>query len=185
MSKNLFLIALLPPANIQQKANKIKHHFAEVYNSKAALKSPPHITLHPPFYWELERLAELKTVLADFGQKQREIFIVLDGFAAFKPRVIYINVQLTSELLALQKDLRIKLESSLDIVHKVSKSRPFKPHMTVGFKDLTKTNFYKAWDEFKEESFAYEFTASEFTLLHHNGKKWGINAEFSLSQNDN
>lgn len=185
MSKNLFFIALLPPLDIQQKANKIKHHFAEVYKSKAALKSPPHITLHPPFNWEIERLTELKTVLADFVQKQKSILIVLDGFAAFKPRVIYINVHQTLELLTLQKELRLKLESSLDIVHKVSKTRPFTPHMTVGFKDLTKANFYQAWDELKEESFDYKFTASELTLLHHNGKKWETDAEFCLSKGKN
>ncbi len=180
MSKNLFFVALLPPLGIQQKANTIKHHFAEVYNSKAALKSPPHITLQPPFYWERERLTELKTVLADFGQQQRSIPIILDGFAAFKPRVIYINVHKTPELLALQRDLMLKLESSLNIVHQLSKARPFAPHMTVAFKDLSKANFYQAWDKFQEESFAHEFTASELTLLQHNGKKWEINTEFYL-----
>ena len=118
-------------------------------------------------------------------QKQKSIPIVLDGFAAFKPRVIYINVHQTLELLALQKELRLKLESSLDIVHKVSKTRPFTPHMTVGFKDLTKANFYNAWDELKEESFDYKFTASELTLLHHNGKKWETDAEFCLSKGKN
>ena len=181
MSKNLFFIALLPPLGIQQKANTIKHHFAEIYNSKAALKSPPHITLQPPFYWEIKRLAELKSVLADFGQQQRAIPVVLDGFAAFKPRVIYINVHKTPELLRLQKDLMRELESSLDIVHKLSKTRSFAPHMTVGFKDLTKANFYKAWDEFQEKSFAHQFTASGLTLLQHNGKNWEIDAEFDLS----
>ncbi|MDJ0573767.1 MAG: 2'-5' RNA ligase family protein [Xenococcaceae cyanobacterium MO_234.B1] len=181
MSKNLFFIALLPPLAIQEEANKIQHHFAEVYNSKAALKSPPHITLQPPFYWEIDRLAELKTVLKEFIQKQAPIPIVLDGFAAFKPRVIYIDVIKTPELLALQKKLMLQLESALDIVHKAAKNRPFNPHLTVGFKDLTKANFYKAWDEFKEESFYYEFTASEFTLLQHNGKKWEIDSEFCLA----
>ena len=180
MSKNLFFVAFVPPLDIQQKANTIKHHFAEVYQSKAALKSPPHITLQPPFYWERERLAELKTVLADFGQQQRTIPIMLDGFAAFKPRVIYINVHKNSELLALQKDLMLQLESSLNIINQLSKTRPFTPHMTVGFKDLTKANFYKAWDEFKEKPFTHKFTASKLTLLQHNGKKWEIDAEFHL-----
>lgn len=185
MSKNLFFIALLPPLDIQQKANTIKHHFAKFYNSKAALKFPPHITLQPPFYWEIERLTELKTVLADFGQQQRAIPIVLDGFAVFQPRVIYINVHKTSELLTLQKDLMLELESSLDIVYKSSKTRPFVPHMTVGFKDLTKANFYQAWDEFQIKSFDHNFIASELTLLQHTGKKWEIDAEFYFSRDKN
>ena len=181
MSKQLFFIAILPPIEIQESANTIKEHFAEVYNSKAALKSPPHITLQPPFYWESDRLVELKTVLKEFTQQQRSIPIILDGFAAFKPRVIYIDVRKTPELIAVQKELMQGLESSLNIVHRVSKTRPFKPHMTVGFKDLSKTNFYKAWSEFQEKDFYSEFTVSELTLLQHNGQKWEINLEFGFS----
>ena len=38
-------------------------------------------------------------------------------------------------------------------------------HLNRGrFKDLTKVNFYRAWDEFKDKSFAAEFTASELNL---------------------
>ncbi|MGK7915884.1 MAG: hypothetical protein AB4038_10100 [Prochloraceae cyanobacterium] len=42
--KRLFFIALLPPEEIQQNVTKIQQHFAQVYSSRAALKSPPHIT---------------------------------------------------------------------------------------------------------------------------------------------
>ena len=181
MSKQLFFIAILPPLEIQRSANAIEHYFAEVYNSKAALKSPPHITLQSPFYWETDRLKELKTVLAEFSQQQIFIPMILDGFAAFKPRVIYINVRKTSELLALQKALMQQLELSLNIVHRASKTRPFTPHMTVGFKDLTKANFYRAWEEFQAKSFDAIFTASELTLLQFKGKKWEIDVEFCLS----
>lgn len=185
MSKQLFFLALLPPLEIQRKANKIKHYFAEVYNSKAALKSPPHITLQSPFYWDTDRLNELKTVLKSFSEKQSSIPVILDGFAVFKPRVIYINVHQTSELLAVQKELMQLLESSLDIVHNPSKTRPFTPHMTVGFKDLTKANFYKAWEEFKHKSFDANFVVSEVTLLRFNGHKWDIESEFSFLTIDN
>lgn len=183
MSNNLFYIAFLPPSDIQRKATEIKHYFADTYKSKAALKSPPHITLQPPFFWKIERLTKLKEVIADFAEQQKSMQVILDGFAAFKPRVIYIDVHRTPELLEFHYKLMMQLESSLDIVHKTSKTRPFTPHMTVGFKDLTKANFYRSWNEFKDKSFDAKFTASELTLLHHNGRKWEIDIEFPLSQN--
>lgn len=183
MSKQLFFIAILPPLEIQRSANEVKHYFAEIYNSKAALKSPPHITLQSPFYWETDRLGELKTVLAEFTHQQAYIPIILDGFAVFKPRVIYIDVRKTPQLLAVQKALMQQLELSLNIVH-TSKTRPFTPHMTVGFKDLTKANFYRAWEEFKNKPFDAIFTASELTLLQFDGKKWQIDAEFYLSKDN-
>lgn len=180
MSKSLFFIALLPPTAIQQEVNLIKHYFSEVYNSKAALKSPPHITLQPPFYWEQDRLLELKTVLQEFAQKQASISIILRKFAAFPPRVIYIDVINSQELLLLQQELNYLLESALNIVDRAGRKRSFTPHMTVGFKDLTKANFYQAWSEFQVKSFNYQFTASKLTLLQHNGQSWSFNAEFTL-----
>lgn len=176
----LFFIALLPPDEVQQVANEIKYYFAEVYNSRAALKSPPHITLQPPFEWQLDDLPVLTQRVEEFAQNNAPIPMILAGFSAFKPRVIYINVLKTPELLVVQKNLMDYLESSLEIIHLPSKNRPFSPHLTVAYKDLTKANFYKAWPEFAERSLRFEFTIPKLTLLIHKEKKWEIKQEFSL-----
>ena len=57
--KKIFFIALLPPLKVQKYATKVKEHFAQQYNTKAALKSPPHITLQPPFFWSMNNLSSL------------------------------------------------------------------------------------------------------------------------------
>ena len=183
-AKPLFFIALLPPEHVRQVASDIKQHFAQVYNSKAALKSPPHITLQPPFAWELENLPKLEAFLAEFSQTQTPIPMILDGFAAFKPRVIYINVLKNAELLTLHQQLTKYLQKSLNIVHQVRKNRPFSPHLTVGFRDLSKANFYQAWSEFKGRQLHFEFTVSELTLLRHNAKYWEIHRNFSFLLNE-
>ncbi|AFY75830.1 2'-5' RNA ligase [Pleurocapsa sp. PCC 7327] len=176
--KRRFFIALLPPHEIQQYTRKIQQHFAEVYNSRAAQKSPPHITLQPPFEWEMQDFPKLEQILTEFARTQAPIPMILDGFAAFKPRVIFINVLKTPELLAVQKALMDYLESSLGIVDEKFKNRPFAPHLTVAYRDLTKPNFYKAWDECKQQKVHFEFLISQLTLLIHNGKCWEISKEF-------
>lgn len=180
--KKLFFIALLFPFEVEKYANKIKQHFANFYQSKAALKSPPHITLQPPFFWEKNNLINLENILQQFVKNYSPIPIELDGFSAFKPRVIYINVMKTPELLILQKELNLFLESSLQIIDKKSKHRSFSPHVTVGFKDLSRTNFYSAWDEFKNQQVSFKFTVNQLTLLSHNGQKWEIQSEFPFSK---
>ena len=174
-----FFVALLPPQKVQEFANQVKQHFAEVYNSRAAQKSPPHITLQPPFEWGQAELPILTQTLHDFAQARRPIPVILEGYSAFKPRVIYINVLKTPELLAIQKELMAFLEFFLGIVHP-SKSRPFAPHLTVAFRDLTKQNFYKAWSEFEHQSLQFEFIVPGLTLLIHNGKCWEISEEFKF-----
>lgn len=183
--KNLFFIALLPPKEVQETANEIKQYFADTYNSCAAKKSPPHVTLQAPFFGDLKDLPTLTLHLQQFAQSQAPIPLILEGFAAFKPRVIYINVVKTPELLTLEQNLRTYLESSLGIVDDKAKNRAFSPHLTVAYKDLTKANFQKAWPEFAERPLYYEFIVPKLTLLIHRDKKWHIEAEFFFSAKDN
>lgn len=182
-SKKRFFIALIPPENVQEEATKIKEYFKENYNSKAALKSPPHVTLQSPFEWDIEDLPKLIQELNFFSESQELFSMTLNGFAAFKPRVIYIDVVKTPELLSIQKQLMSHLESSLNIVHQVSQNRPFAPHLTVAFRDLTKKNFYQAWPEFEDREIHFNFTMNKLTLLIHNGRKWEIYQDFYFKPN--
>ena len=179
-----FFVALLPPQDIQDYANQIKQYFADHYASSGALKSPPHITLQPPFEWADDNLPLLETSLKEFASRQQPIAITLKGFNAFAPRVIYINVVISPELLTLQADLMAYAESNLGIVDKVSKTRPFVPHITVAFRDLTKQNFRVAWPEFVKRQLHFEFTADKLTLLLHDGKRWNIKSEFGFLSNE-
>ncbi|PIG92663.1 2'-5' RNA ligase [Gloeocapsopsis sp. IPPAS B-1203] len=179
---NRYFIALLPPLEIQNSVRDIQQHFAEHYNSRGALRSPPHITLQPPFLWEVERVNELESHLKNFVQQRSLVPIVLDGFGAFSPRVIYINVRKSPELLNAQADLMTHCEL-LGIVDPVSKTRPFAPHMTVAFRDLTRQNFKAAWTQFQHQQLYFEFIASGVTLLIHNGK-WIVHTIFPFTFNN-
>ena len=176
----LYFIALLPPQEIQDFATGIKQYFADNYDSKHAFKSPPHITLQPPFEWDSSQIIELEDCLEKFVIGRSSIPIILDGYNAFAPRVIYIDVVQSADLMNLQFELMSNLETNLGIVDKVGKSRGFTPHMTVAFKDLKKSQFKAAWNEFENKELHFEFTASKLTLLNHENKKWNISKEFDF-----
>ncbi|MDZ8054483.1 MAG: 2'-5' RNA ligase family protein [Aulosira sp. ZfuVER01] len=175
-----FFIALLPPQDIQDYANQIKQYFADNYASSHAQKSPPHITLQPPFEWANSDVSRLEASIREFASEQKPLPVTLSGFAAFAPRVIYIDVVRSQELLTLQADLMAYVEASLGIVDKVGKTRPFAPHMTVAFRDLTRQNFKAAWPEFENRQLHFEFTADKLTLLIHDGRRWNIKSEFAF-----
>ncbi|BAY24179.1 hypothetical protein NIES2100_39720 [Calothrix sp. NIES-2100] len=177
---SLFFIALLPPPDIQDDVNQIKQYFADNYASRHAQKSPPHITLQPPFEWAHRDMSQLESSILEFANQQQLLPITLSGFAAFAPRVIYIDVVRSQELLTLQRDLTAHVEASLGIVDKVGKTRPFAPHMTVAFRDLTRQNFQAAWAEFENRQLYFEFTADKLTLLIHDGRRWNIKSEFGF-----
>jgi len=180
-SKQRFFIALVPPPDIEQHITEIQQYFAEHYNSRGALNSPPHITLQPPFHSLAEDVPKLEESLNQFSVNRRPIPVTLSGFAAFAPRVIYVDVVKSPELLEIHSYLMSYMQANLGIVDRVSQSRPFVPHMTVAFRDLTKENFQMAWLEFAGRSLHFEFTAAALTLLIHDGSRWNISNQFPLA----
>lgn len=175
-----FFIALLPPEEIQVEVNLIKQYFRDRYDSHAALRSPPHITLQPPFTWSVERLPELEDGLAEFAGEHFSLPIILSNFGAFPPRVIYVDVVQQPELLKLQTDLAVNLETCFGIVDPAAKDRSFIPHMTVAFRDLSEPNFQIAWADFQGRSLGFSFIANNLTLLIHDGQSWQIQTNFPL-----
>lgn len=177
-NRSRFFIALLPPPEVQAYATKIKEYFRDRYNSQAALRSPPHITLQAPFEWPMQDYTQLATTLANFRPKHVPIPIELSGFGAFPPRVIYLAVEHTAELMVLQADLSQYLAETLDIIDLQSRTRPFRPHLTVAFRDLKPATFRRAWPEFESRDIKFSGSVHELTLLIHTGKRWETHLNF-------
>jgi 2'-5' RNA ligase len=123
----------------------------------------------------------LNTCLEEFARTHTSIPMRLSGFGAFPPRVIYVDVVKTPELMALQSSLKAYLEANLGLEIDPTRSHPFVPHMTVAFRDLTPEAFKRALPQFRNRSLYYEFTTSHLTLLHHNGQNWAIKTEFPFA----
>jgi 2'-5' RNA ligase len=167
-----YFIAIIPPSPIFEEALSLKNYFKGKYNSKASLNSPPHITLHMPFLWKEEDENELINSLSDFAKGQESIEILLTDFGAFAPRVIFISLQMNEKLSQFQKQLEGFCKTELNLFNAQYKGRPFHPHVTLAFRDLKKSMFLVAWNEFKEKKFSATFFASGFDLMKHDGNAW-------------
>jgi len=172
--KTLYFIAVIPPELIQNEVTEFKNHFLEKYGIRQALKSPPHITLHPPFNWPESKEDDLKEGLTRFAAKNNRFSITLNGFGAFKPRVIFVDALHNKELELLFERIEYYLERKWDIDNQLRKGRKFNPHMTIAFRDLTKEQFFHSWPEFKDRNYQREFIANDISLLRHNGKFWDV-----------
>lgn len=179
-----FFIALLPPHTIQVVANEVKAIMRDDYASKAAFRSPPHITLHAPFEWAMADLLKLDKVLRQFAAKQRPVPITLDGFNAFEPHVIYIDVVKREGLMLLQPKLLEVMESELGVVSKSDRNRAFVPHLTVAFRDLKPAMFRKAWAVFQHREIHFDFVAEHIALLIHDGKLWQVKEKYAFKGAD-
>ena len=176
-----FFIALVPPEPLYSQARELQQYFRDRYASRAAQKSPPHITLQPPFEWSLSQLVHLEQVLSDVAEQVTSVPVTLDGFASFPPRVIYIHVERSPELLHLQTVLRQTLAQRCEIVDPRAETRPFTPHLTLAFRDLTRSHYHTAWAEFQSRSLQFAWVASELALLIHTGHHWIVHQFIPLT----
>lgn len=168
MSGNKYLIAILPPEPIASEIYKLKEYFRDKYNSKASLNSPPHITLQMPFEFSNE-----EKLLTNFKNTFITPFkIELKDFGCFEPRVIFIAVIKNSELESAQRKVMDFCKQELDVFNADYKDQPFHPHITLAFRDLKKTMFHEAWNEFKGKTYSASFMCGKISLLKHDGKFW-------------
>jgi 2'-5' RNA ligase len=176
----LYFVAIVPPSPIYEDAFEQKAYFKTKYNSKASLNSPPHITLHMPFKWKESGECDLETQMQNFVRGREPITIHLKDFSSFPPKVIFINVEISAELKALQKDLERHFKKELNLFNAKYKDLPFHPHLTLAFRDLKKPNYQKAWEEFVGKSYEATFVADKIALLKHSGSVWEVFREFEL-----
>jgi 2'-5' RNA ligase len=163
---------------LKEEIQLLKEYFRDHYQSRAALNSPPHITLIAPFHWKNEKETFLISSLTDFAKSSKPFTIELQNFSSFKPRVIFVNVIGNEALNKLQCELDQFCRSKLNLFHSAKSDHPFHPHLTLAFRDLKKDKFFKAWEEFSQRKFSGSFIINRISLLKHNGKIWELYKDF-------
>lgn len=176
----MYFLAFIPPQPVYEDTLKLKMYFKEKYKSKAALNSPPHITLHMPFRWKQAREEELVSKFQSLFKVFDPVKLCIDNFGAFEPGVIFLNVVKSEMLENIQKRIHWFCKTEFNLFNANYKERPYHPHLTLAFRDLKKSAFREAWPEFKPKEYKAEFMADKIALLKHNGKVWLVHKEFTL-----
>jgi len=176
-----YFIAIVPPSPIYESAMLWKEFFKTNFNSKAALHSPPHITLHMPFEWKTSKEESLMEALNNFSASIQPFEIHLNNFGCFPPKVIFIQVMENKLLQELQASLSRFCKRELNLFNANRLDKPFHPHLTVAFRDLKKPDFQNAWTQAKDKEFNQLFSCRDLSLLKHNGKEWEVKTKFDFS----
>lgn len=178
----LFFIAIIPPNDIADNIRTYKEDMAVRFNSKAALKSPVHLTLHMPFRYPEKKLDKLNQLLFNFSAGISEFNLQLKDFGSFPPRVIFVKVQENDFLDALQKEFLKHMRKNLNIFNGDYKERAFHPHITIAFRDLKPSDFKIAWEEYKNKTLFFDFPITKISLLKHDGSSWQEYKNYELKK---
>ena len=170
---NMYFIAIVAPEEINQQVLKWKNFFKERYECSVALKSPAHITIVPPFWMNEEREDDLINSIKEFSISKPKFEIILQKFAAFPPKVIFVDIlknKILNELYRSFADFIIN-QNKFPIK---KEDRPFHPHVTLATRDLYKKAFQEAWDIFSTKKYEALWIVSGLSLLRHNKKNWDV-----------
>lgn len=170
---NMYYIAIVAPDEINQDVLKWKNYFKDHFDCVVALKSPAHITLTPPFWMQEDLENELINSIRDFSVTKHKFEITLKGFAAFQPKVIFVDVVKSETLSELNQSLNdfIFQENRFPIK---KDDRPFHPHVTLATRDLYKKGFQEAWEIFSKNKYEAFWMVNGISLLRHNKKNWDV-----------
>ncbi len=178
----LYFIAIIPGEPVYSFAQDQKEFFARHYKSRAALRSPPHITLHMPFQYKEEKEDKLIHAFEELSRMHDTFTLDIEDFGAFEPRVIYLDVLKTQELTTLQQAVRQTMKTKLNVFNANYKDQVFNPHLTLAFRDLRKQKFHEAWEEYRNKPYRQSFQVKDFSLLKHTGKEWKRHRSFELKE---
>ena len=85
-------------------------------------------------------------------------------------------------LFSIQDDLSKTLDKNQIANASEQTFRPFHPHITIAFRDLTQRHFNSLWGEVEHKSLSGRFSTENITLLRHNGKIWTVEDDFLFGQ---
>lgn len=180
MSESLYFVGILPPEEIASEIQEMKYDIRDHYGSSHSLNAPPHITLLSPFRSSKEDLWLLSDVLKEVAENHQPFSLQLKNFDCFKPRVVFVDLISAKALKNLQSDLEQAIRNhDREFAYRYEK-RPFHPHITLAFKDLSTDQFEQLWEDFKHRNYEATFSCSSICLLKHQDKKWTVVQEFLL-----
>ena len=176
MKKELYFVAIIPEEKIEQEISEFKSDLFRRFHTKAAMKSPSHITLVAPFQFDPENESQLIYALQLSAKNGNKFHVQLQDFDSFPPNVLFVKVVLNHNLLELEQ--KVKLNFSKIKGPKLNEQdRPFHPHMTIGNRDWTADEFLQACREYKLKKYSAEFIARKISLLKLGKGKWDIVSE--------
>ena len=168
-----YFFAILPPTAIEGEIISFQKEIGERFGAVHAQKTPPHITVIPPFHCEKERLNKFAENLKDYYKSNPtpNIHITLENFQKFESRTLFVDVAKNNRFESWCKQLKLLFNQEKIIKQRVEKHF-FVPHITIANKDLKKRDFKTAWKELKERKYLRSFELNKLIVLELQSQKW-------------
>ena len=174
------LIAIVLPEPVHTEIRQEQLYIAKTWGPKHALRTPPHITIIPPMALKPEEVPLIHSMAAAIAQNFSSFSMRLNGFGAFKPRVIFVHPEKSDALHGLQATWEHAIKQKLPHALANYPDRPYHPHVTLAHKDVRREQFDKMWEHFGAKPYHASFHVTSFCILDHTADGWVVERTFAL-----
>lgn len=182
-NQNMYFLAIVPPPEICNEIITIQTDLGSQYQTVAALKVVPHITLKSPFRlpadqheFVLQWFLQITLDTAPFNLELRNF----NAFTNPAHPVIFIQPLAGLPLFKLQKHIIRNFQIAFPDIQIANLELEFKPHLTVAYRDLRPDLFREAWQEYGKKHYSASFNVVDFQLLQHDGRHWNVIQNYTL-----
>lgn len=173
MGKQRYYVAIVPEGEIQTQLQELKLHISEEYKTRAAMKSPAHITLFPPFEVDENMEMLLRHTLDRTVTLFQPFDLITNNFDYFPPRVAFVAIEPNEQLDKLERAVRHHLKE-LSFLRSTKIQSHFHPHITLGNRDWTPQQFEACRKELQTMTFREKLSVQDVCLLRYNRMQWEV-----------
>ncbi|MBC7451983.1 MAG: 2'-5' RNA ligase family protein [Cytophagales bacterium] len=159
---------MIPDESILNEIWAMKLQCTEKYQTRTALRSPPHLTLLPPFHYNESEEKTLYEQLANSCNGILPFRIQLNGYNTFPSKVLYVQPVFNPILSSLQKSV----EETFYKEYQPFAQKIFHPHITIAFRDWDQALFEQAAKAYSDKHYDALWKVCNVSVLKHNGKEW-------------
>jgi len=160
----LYYIAALCPTDVNAQVDVYKQYMQDKYGSRAAQKSPAHLTIVPPFKAEENMEKQLNDFVTTYNIGVVPFDIRLNGFSHFGNRVISVDVAPNETLIHLEQEVNTQFTEQFPAI--IFRTKPeFNPHVTIATRDIPEHKFDEAWDYFQQQNIDTTFICNGLSVL--------------------
>ena len=160
----LYYIAAICPDTVNRQVQIFKQYMQDKYGSKAAQKSPAHLTIVPPFKAEEDIEKLLLDFVATYNFGLVPFDIRLNGFNHFDNKVLFVDVMHNDSLNAMVKDINTQFGTEFPSIN--FRTKPdFHPHVTIATRDIPEHKFNEVWAYFQQQQIDAAYTCKELSVM--------------------
>ncbi len=160
----LYYIAAICPDTVNSQVQVFKKYMQDKYGSRAAQKSPAHLTIVPPFKAEEDIEKPLLDFVATYNFGMVPFDIRLNGFNHFGNKVVFVDVMPNESLNAMEKDINMQFGVEFPAI--IFRTKPdFHPHVTIATRDIPEERFDEVWAYFQQQQIDALYTCKELSVM--------------------